>query len=128
MTRGHATNLVGLRCGRLTVVERAANRGKHSYWRCVCDCGNVTEVGARHMIGANVSVKSCGCLRAGVAITKEHRLKAAAAAQESKLRATRLQEKEPRKPAEVPVPKFGKAAREALADLAVALGYLGGKP
>ena len=91
MTKGHATNLTGLRCGRLTGESgRAPNRGGHSYWLCVCACGNECTVAGRHIRGMHASTFSCGCLRDGVVITREHRLKAAAAAQASKLRAARL--------------------------------------
>ena len=32
-------DLVGHRCGRLIVIERAGSRGRASRWRCQCDCG-----------------------------------------------------------------------------------------
>ncbi len=57
-------DMIGRRCGRLVVIERAASRkagnGVASYWKCLCDCGK--EV-VRH--GGNLraagSHASCGC-------------------------------------------------------------------
>jgi hypothetical protein len=49
-----------LRVGRLLVLERAPNRGKHVMWSCVCDCGKPVLVTATD-IGRKVN--SCGCLR-----------------------------------------------------------------
>ena len=28
------------RFGKLTVIERAPNKGRYVQWRCKCDCGN----------------------------------------------------------------------------------------
>jgi hypothetical protein len=57
-----ALNLVGLKCGRLTVLERVANDKKsQSKFRCQCDCGSdVVVLGYRIKAG---STKSCGCLQ-----------------------------------------------------------------
>lgn len=41
------------------------------YWRCLCDCGNETDVIASKIV--NGKIKSCGCARAGV--NKKHGLK-----------------------------------------------------
>lgn len=49
--------------GRLVVVEFAdwASNGKHTRWRCRCDCGTETVVAARGLVqGTTVS---CGCWR-----------------------------------------------------------------
>ncbi len=37
-------DLVGQTFGHLTVLEPAGNAGKHTVWRCRCDCGNETAV------------------------------------------------------------------------------------
>jgi len=59
VTKGKFNDLTGRRFGRLLVVERAANRKKHVYWRCKCDCGNEVEVrGDALTRGPTVS---CGC-------------------------------------------------------------------
>lgn len=54
-------DLTGDKYGRLTVVSRAANRNKKTYWLCECDCGNKTEVDSGHL--RNGHTKSCGCLQ-----------------------------------------------------------------
>lgn len=57
----YAPDLIGVRFGRLTVVERAENdKHCHSRWVCLCDCGNVKIVAARHLLSGNTM--SCGCL------------------------------------------------------------------
>jgi hypothetical protein len=46
--------------GRLTVKEKAPDKGKYSRWLCQCSCGNHTIV-----IGADLrsgATQSCGCL------------------------------------------------------------------
>ena len=53
-------DLTGQKFGRLTVLERAESKGKRTYWRCKCDCGNECTV-----VGTNLRsghTKSCGCL------------------------------------------------------------------
>ena len=53
-------NLTGLRFGKLTVVERAENKGSQTCWRCKCDCGNVCVVAGGKLTSKHT--KSCGCL------------------------------------------------------------------
>lgn len=62
---GKLRDLTGERFGRLTVKERAPNRGQYVYWKCVCDCGR--EVEARSHSLLNGSKKSCGCYQREVA-------------------------------------------------------------
>lgn len=55
--------IAGKRYGRLTVTGIAdrKTKGGELIWRCVCDCGSVTET-----TGTNLrrgATKSCGCLR-----------------------------------------------------------------
>ena len=54
-------DLTGRKFGRLTVLKRAENRGKHTYWVCQCQCGNICETRTRNLIQG--TVESCGCLR-----------------------------------------------------------------
>ena len=49
----------GKRYGKLTVLERDYSFN-HVYWKCRCDCGNLTSVQGIHL--RNGSVKSCGCI------------------------------------------------------------------
>lgn len=55
-------DLLGRRSGRLLVVAVSERRAKDAsiYWKCVCDCGNQTEVIAS-FINRGV-IQSCGCL------------------------------------------------------------------
>lgn len=57
--KNHAEDLTGKRFGRLTVRERAANRGRCVSWNCLCDCGNKTVVTTSHL--KNGHTQSCGC-------------------------------------------------------------------
>jgi hypothetical protein len=56
--------MLGLRFGRLLVVDRAAQRlqgGGLARWVCQCDCGQLVDIpGSRLRQG---DVKSCGCFR-----------------------------------------------------------------
>ncbi len=54
-------NELGKTYGRLTVKEKATDKGKYSRWLCQCSCGNPTIV-----IGSdlrNGATQSCGCLK-----------------------------------------------------------------
>ena len=55
-------DLTGQRFGRLTVQARLRNN-RHSQvrWECLCDCGNVAQVGSNSL--RKGSTRSCGCLR-----------------------------------------------------------------
>lgn len=53
-------DLTGQRFGRLTVLSYDhSDRLCHSYWRCLCDCGNETTARADLLQGRNTI--SCGC-------------------------------------------------------------------
>jgi hypothetical protein len=56
-----ALDFTGQRVGRLLVIERAPNRGRHTCWRCLCDCGNEAIVGTLQL--RTEATRSCGCLR-----------------------------------------------------------------
>lgn len=59
-------DLSGKRFGRLTVIEFSHSRkigvstGTICYWKCICDCGNVSSVAAESLTSGHT--KSCGCL------------------------------------------------------------------
>lgn len=60
---GRRHDMVGMRFGRLTVVERHGTSLGGTYtWRCQCDCGDVSNVDGNSL--RNGYTKSCGCLRA----------------------------------------------------------------
>lgn len=42
-------DLTGQTFGRLTVIERAANRGRVTYWRCQCECGRWRTASSQHL-------------------------------------------------------------------------------
>lgn len=72
-------DLTGKRFGKLVVIERTNNRGKHTMWKCKCDCGNYTITGASEL--KNGTTKSCGCLKFerrnekhGLSKTRLHRI------------------------------------------------------
>ena len=54
-----AKDLVGQKFGRLTVVERAPNKGSKAAWKCICDCGGSTVAISHDLICGHT--KSCGC-------------------------------------------------------------------
>lgn len=54
-------DLTGQTFGRLSVIERAENRGGRRYWLCSCECGKQKEVEAQNLKSGRVL--SCGCLR-----------------------------------------------------------------
>lgn len=53
-------DLTGKRFGRLVVICREGNMGKHPAWRCVCDCGSETLVRGDHL--REGATQSCRCL------------------------------------------------------------------
>ena len=54
-------NLIGMKFGRLTPIELIEERTSSGglIWRCLCDCGNKTNVPSTHLIGGETT--SCGC-------------------------------------------------------------------
>ena len=54
-------NLVGRRFGKLNVVERAPNHGKHIYYTCKCTCGNLKDIRNDKLL--NGQAVNCGCER-----------------------------------------------------------------
>lgn len=64
-------DLTGKRFGKLVVLEKADVKNNLRHWKCKCDCGNITIVGASQLVGNRT--KNCGCLRK-VCHTKTHGL------------------------------------------------------
>lgn len=58
-------NLVNKKFNKLLALKRIANyQGrKQTFYKCLCDCGNITYVDGRKL--ANGHTKSCGCKRKG---------------------------------------------------------------
>ena len=54
-------DLTGKIFGRLAVIDMAIAPFKRTYWLCLCECGNKTNVNGSALV--NGSTKSCGCLR-----------------------------------------------------------------
>lgn len=51
---------IGNRYGKLVVIDKIRPDNKTTYWKCKCDCGNITY--QRGDVLRCGSVKSCGCL------------------------------------------------------------------
>lgn len=60
-----ASYFIGMRFGRLIVIEAALPAPKQRRWLCKCDCGNEQIVSTARL--NNGHVRSCGCLRADTA-------------------------------------------------------------
>lgn len=56
-----AVDILGMRFGRWTVLERVENIGKSAAWRCRCDCGKESVVSAYKLTSGKST--SCGCSR-----------------------------------------------------------------
>ena len=62
----NSEDLSGKRFGNLIVIEKSDGRktsggAYKSFWKCICDCGNETEVDAGKLRTGHT--KSCGCLK-----------------------------------------------------------------
>lgn len=53
-------DLTGATFGSLTVVQRAQNIGKQTYWECKCNCGVIKAIRGNHL--RNGLIVSCGCI------------------------------------------------------------------
>jgi hypothetical protein len=51
---------VGQTYNRLTILEQYRKK-KSIYFKCRCECGNLTEVRKDCLVGKNAETKSCGC-------------------------------------------------------------------
>ena len=54
-------DIKGKRFGRLIAIERVKNVGKKVSWKCLCDCGQETNVLTTNLTSNRI--KSCGCLK-----------------------------------------------------------------
>lgn len=66
ISKSSLKDISGVRYGKLLVVDRvedhiSQNGRRCVMWRCLCDCGNYTEVSSNQLTSGKT--KSCGCLR-----------------------------------------------------------------
>ena len=61
-------DLIGQKYGNLTVIGRAPNRGKHVYWQCKCDCGDIKEIRSQHL--REGKIKTCTHCNANTIVGK----------------------------------------------------------
>ena len=66
-------DMIGLKFGRLTVIERAPNSGKFAAWYCSCSCGTEKTKPIRGFALRNGSTKSCGCLLREILCKRNYR-------------------------------------------------------
>lgn len=52
-------DLIGKKFGRLEVFSFDGIKHRYAYWKCKCECGNITSVRGSHL--ADGSTTSCGC-------------------------------------------------------------------
>lgn len=53
-------NLMGMKFGKLTVVEKDKIKNKRQYWKCICECGKYRIAMSSDLLSGKT--KSCGCL------------------------------------------------------------------
>lgn len=71
---GHYEDLTGNQYGRLTALQYAkTSESGHTYWECICECGNKTIVRSDSLKDGNTI--SCGCYRDECNIEKGKRTK-----------------------------------------------------
>lgn len=56
-------NMIGWKCGKLTVIDALPRKNKHTYWKCQCECGTETEVEGSSLRRGRI--KSCGLCGSG---------------------------------------------------------------
>src|SRR6476620_6197948 len=56
----NATELIGKKFGRLTILLFSHTKSRNQYFKCGCDCGN--EVTVRYSSIYSGNTKSCGCI------------------------------------------------------------------
>lgn len=62
--RQRAEDLTGRRFGKLLVLEKdieTSKKEKRTYWKCLCDCGNIKSIYHTRLISKETS--SCGCVK-----------------------------------------------------------------
>ena len=68
---GAFIDLTGQKFGRLTVVERAKNKGKETMWLCVCDCGKTLIAQGNNLKSGHT--KSCGCYNSEITTIRNYK-------------------------------------------------------
>lgn len=63
-THKNATNVTGLRFGRLVALGPVARLRRQIVWLCECDCGNTARVILKCLMAGET--RSCGCLRSEI--------------------------------------------------------------
>jgi hypothetical protein len=62
---GHIKDIIGLKFGKLTVIEFSHTQGKskhkNAHWKCICECGRKKIVNGNWLKKEDGSPKSCGC-------------------------------------------------------------------
>ena len=53
-------DLTNQKFGKLTAIKRASNRRSHTYWECLCECGNYCEIRTNSLRTGHTI--SCGCV------------------------------------------------------------------
>jgi hypothetical protein len=66
IVRGFIKNILGLKFGRLLVINTSPRRDSEglAYWLCRCECGNEIEVCGSNLRSGHT--KSCGCFSEGI--------------------------------------------------------------
>ena len=54
-----ALDLTEQRFGQLIAKYRVPNKGKKTYWHCLCDCGREKDIQTSHL--TNGLIVNCGC-------------------------------------------------------------------
>ena len=54
-------DLTGQRFDKLTVIEKAPSKNRHTMWRCKCDCGTILDVSGEFLKRKCSSIRDCGC-------------------------------------------------------------------
>lgn len=55
-------NLIGKKFHKLTVISRNEDSDHYGSWKCLCECGNMTNVSSDKLKRKTSPTKSCGCL------------------------------------------------------------------
>lgn len=53
-------DLTGQKIDKLLVLEKAPSKARHTYWKCLCDCGNIIEVSSEFLKRTSKN-RDCGC-------------------------------------------------------------------
>jgi len=61
-------DLSGRKFGRLTVLGKAYNKDRNTFWDCICDCGNIVTIRGTKLVHGHT--KSCGCYQKEITIQR----------------------------------------------------------